>query len=106
MECGVSGVPDDFRGEVACAFVVLQYRRRPTDELKKELVKHVRDVMGPIVVIRDIQFVKMLPKTRSGKIMRRLMRSSGWERALGDLSTIEDGASVEEIRDAIGKMKV
>jgi acetyl-CoA synthetase len=62
--------------------------------------------MGPIVVIRDIQFVSMLPKTRSGKIMRRVMKRLWLGEDLGDLSTIEDGASVEEIRDAIGKMKV
>jgi len=106
MECGVSGVPDELRGEVACAFVVLRTDAEPSDELKKALIKHVRDVMGPIVVIRDIQFVSMLPKTRSGKIMRRVMKRLWLGEDLGDLSTIEDGASVEEIRDAIGKMKV
>ncbi len=106
MECGVSGVPDELRGEVACAFVVLRTGVEPTDELKKELIKHVRNVMGPIVVIKDIQFVHMLPKTRSGKIMRRVMKRLWLGEDLGDLSTIEDGASVEEIKDAIGKMKV
>jgi acetyl-CoA synthetase len=105
-ECGVSGVPDELRGEVACAFVVLHNEVEPTAELKKEMIKHVRDVMGPIVVIRDIEFVHMLPKTRSGKIMRRVMKRLWMGEDLGDLSTIEDGASVEEIRDAIGKMKV
>ncbi len=106
MECGVSGVPDDFRGEVACAFVVLSGNAEPSDELKKEIIAHVRGVMGPIVVIKDIQFVQMLPKTRSGKIMRRVMKKLWLGEDLGDLSTIEDGASVEEIKDAIGKMKV
>ncbi|MHB8779806.1 MAG: acetate--CoA ligase [Candidatus Geothermincolia bacterium] len=106
MECGVSGVPDDFRGEVACAFVVLKAGVEPSDEKKGELIKHVRDVMGPIVVIRDIQFVHMLPKTRSGKIMRRIMKKLWLGEDLGDLSTIEDGASVDEIREAITKMKV
>lgn len=106
MECGVSGVPDDFRGEVACAFVVLRDGSEPSEELKKEIVAHVRGVMGPIVVIKDIQFVHMLPKTRSGKIMRRVMKKLWLGEELGDLSTIEDGASVEEIREAIDKMKV
>ncbi len=106
MECGVSGVPDDFRGEVACAFVVLRAGAEADDAKKKELITHVRNVMGPIVVIRDIQFVGMLPKTRSGKIMRRIMKKLWLGEDLGDLSTIEDGASVEEIRDAIDKMKV
>lgn len=105
-ESGVSGVPDELKGEVACAFVVLKTGFEPSDELKKELIQHVRKVMGPIVVIRDIQFVKMLPKTRSGKIMRRVMKKLWTGEDLGDLSTIEDGASVEEIKDAVEKMKV
>jgi acetyl-CoA synthetase len=105
-ECGVSGVPDEFRGEVASAFVVLRTGTEPSEELKKELIGHVRKVMGPIVVIRDIQFVHMLPKTRSGKIMRRVMKKLWMGEDLGDLSTIEDGASVEEIREAVEKMKV
>jgi len=56
-------------------------------------------------VIRDIQFVRTLPKTRSGKIMRRVMKRLWLGEDLGDISTIEDGASVEEIREAIGKMQ-
>ena len=106
MECGVSGVPDDFRGEVACAFVVLQSETEPSEQLKKELIAHVRNEMGPIVVFRDIQFVKMLPKTRSGKIMRRVMKTLWLGQDLGDLSTIEDGASVTEIKEAIERMKL
>ncbi|OFW57905.1 MAG: acetyl-CoA synthetase [Candidatus Solincola sediminis] len=105
MECGVSGVPDDFRGEVACAFVVLKAGTEPSEELKKELIQHIRQVMGPIVVMGDIQFVGMLPKTRSGKIMRRVMKKLWLGEDLGDLSTIEDGASVEEIRDAVSRMQ-
>ncbi len=105
-ESGVSGVPDELKGEVACAFVVLKTGYEPSEELKKELIQHVRKVMGPIVVIRDIQFVKMLPKTRSGKIMRRVMKKLWTGEDLGDLSTIEDGASVDEIKEAIEKMKV
>ncbi len=105
-ESGVSGVPDELKGEVACAFVVLKSGFEPSEDLKKELIQYVRKVMGPIIVIRDIQFVKMLPKTRSGKIMRRVMKKLWTGEDLGDLSTIEDGASVEEIRDAVEKMKV
>jgi acetyl-CoA synthetase len=105
VECGVSGVPDEFRGEVACAFVVLRAGAEPSEELKQDLIRHVREVMGPIVVFRDIQFVHMLPKTRSGKIMRRVMKSLWTGADLGDLSTIEDGASVEEIREAVEKMR-
>lgn len=104
-EAGVSGVPDDVRGEVACAFVVLRPGYSPSEELKKELIEHVRQNMGPIVVIRDIQFVGSLPKTRSGKIMRRVMKALWLEKDLGDLSTIEEEASVDEVREAIEKIK-
>ncbi len=105
VEAGVSGVPDELRGEVACAFVVLKPGYEPSEELKKELIEHVRKTMGAIVVIRDIEFIKGLPKTRSGKIMRRVMRALWTEKEIGDISTIEEEASVEEIREAVKKMK-
>ena len=105
VEVGVSGVPDELRGEVACAFVVLRSGYEASDELKKELIQHVRNTMGPIVVIKDIEFVHTLPKTRSGKIMRRVMKSLWLSKDLGDLSTIEEEASVDEIKKAIKKMK-
>ncbi|MCK9357327.1 MAG: acetate--CoA ligase [Dehalococcoidia bacterium] len=105
VEAGVSGVPDELRGEVASAFVVLNKDYKPSDELKKELITHVRQSMGPIVVIGDIQFVNMLPKTKSGKIMRRVMKALLTGKEIGDLSTVEEGASIEEIREAASKMK-
>lgn len=105
VEAGVSGVPDELRGEVASAFVVLAKGYEPGEELKKELVKHVRDTMGPIVVIGDIQFVHMLPKTKSGKIMRRVMKALLTGKDLGDLSTVEEEASVEEIREVVERVK-
>ena len=105
IEAGVSGVPDELRGEVASAFVVLSKEYKPSDELKKELITHVRKTMGPIVVIGDIHFVNMLPKTKSGKIMRRVMKALLTGTDLGDLSTVEEEASVEEIREATKKMK-
>ena len=105
VETGVCGVPDELRGEVACAFVVLRQGFEPTEELKLELTSHVRNTMGSIVVMRDIEFIKCLPKTRSGKIMRRIMRTLLSGDQLGDLSTIEEESSVDEIREAIGKMR-
>lgn len=104
-EAGVSGVPDELRGEVACAFVVLMPGYEPSEELKKDLKEHVRKTIGPIAVIRDIEFVKALPKTRSGKIMRRVMKALWLNKDLGDLSTIEEEASIDEIREAIRRMK-
>jgi acetyl-CoA synthetase len=105
VEVGVSGVPDELRGEVACAFVVLRSDVTPSEDLKKELIQHVRNTMGPIVVIKDIEFVNQLPKTRSGKILRRIMKALWVSKDLGDLSTIEEEASVNEIREAVEKMK-
>lgn len=105
VEAGVSGVPDELRGEVASAFVVLAKGYEPGEELKKELIKHVRDTMGPIVVIGDIQFVHLLPKTKSGKIMRRVMKALLTGKDLGDLSTVEEEASVEEIKEVVERVK-
>jgi len=66
---------------------------------------HVRKTYGPIVVFAGIEFVEMLPKTRSGKIMRRVLRRLWTGEPLGDLSTIEEEASVDEVREAIEKLK-
>ena len=100
-EAAVVGKPDDLRGEVAVGFVVLKPGSQPSGQLKDELVALVRKEMGAIVVIGDITFVSMLPKTRSGKIMRRLIKALVTRQDLGDYSTIEDEASVEEIRKAV-----
>jgi len=105
IEAGVSGVPDELRGEVANAFVVLAKGYESSEKLKKELIEHIRGKMGAIVVMKDIEFVDMLPKTRSGKIMRRVMKSLWMGKELGDISTIEEEASVDEIREAIQRMK-
>ncbi|KUK63169.1 MAG: Acetate--CoA ligase [Desulfotomaculum sp. 46_80] len=101
VEAGVAGVPEELRGEVASAFVVLRQGYTPSEELKKELIAHVRKTMGPIVVIGSVQFITVLPKTRSGKIMRRVMKALLMGKDVGDISTIEEGASVDEIREAI-----
>jgi len=105
VEAGVSGVPDELRGEVASAFVVLKKGYTPSPGLARELIAHVRNTMGAIVVMKDVEFVSMLPKTRSGKIMRRVMRTLMTDKDLGDLSTIEEEASVNEIREAVQKMR-
>jgi len=99
-EAAVVGKPDPVRGEVAAAFVVLKTGYKPSEELKGELQGVVHKSLGKIVVIDEIDFVDMLPKTRSGKIMRRLIRAVITEQALGDYSTIEDEGSIEEIRKA------
>lgn len=105
-EAGVSGISDELRGEVAAGFVVLKPGYKPSKELEVELIDQVKKTLGPIVVFRGIKFVNMLPKTKSGKIMRRVMKRTWTGEALGDLSTIEEEASVDEIKEAIEKLKV
>ena len=104
-EAGVTGRPDDLRGQVISAFVVLKQGHTPSEELKKELIATVRTELGPLAVIGELNFVDMLPKTRSGKIMRRVLKAVILDRDPGDISTIEDEGSVEEAREAWTAMK-
>jgi len=103
-ETAVVGRPDPLRGEVACAFVVLKGKCEKNDGLKQTLKDIVRKTLGPIVIVGDVYFVDKLPKTRSGKIMRRLIRAIVTERPLGDYSTIEDETAIEELKNAAGKL--
>ena len=100
-ETAVIGRPDELRGETACAFVILKAGSTPSDALKDELRKLVRKTLGPIVIVSDIYFVSKLPKTRSGKIMRRVIKSLVAGKPLGDYSTIDDDTSIDELRNAV-----
>ena len=102
-EAAVVGRPDPLRGEVACAFVVLKGGYEPSEGLKDSLRELVKKTLGPIVIVSDIFFVSKLPKTRSGKIMRRLIKAIITDKPLGDYSTIEDETSIEEVKKALGK---
>jgi acetyl-CoA synthetase len=104
-EAGVTGRPDELRGEVISSFVVLKQGHQPSDKLRDELLKTVRDELGPVAVIGELNFVNLLPKTRSGKIMRRVLKAVTLDRDPGDVSTIEDEGSVEEARHAWATMK-
>lgn len=104
-ETGVTARPDELRGEVISAFVVLKQGYEPSEELRKELLATVRSELGPVAVIGEIKFVHMLPKTRSGKIMRRVLRAVTLELDPGDISTIEDEGSVEEAREVWHQLK-
>jgi acetyl-CoA synthetase len=99
-EAGVTGRPDALRGEVISAFVVLKQGYEPGEELQKQLLDTVRQEIGTVAVIGEIEFVSMLPKTRSGKIMRRVLKAVTQGRDPGDITTIEDETSVEEARQA------
>lgn len=104
-ESGVIGRPDALRGEVISAFVVLKHGFEESDELRGELLKTVRHELGPIAVIGEVNIVTMLPKTRSGKIMRRVLKAVTLDRDPGDITTIEDEGSVEDARHAWHQMK-
>ena len=104
-EVGVTGRPDELRGEVISAFVVLKQGIRPSEQLRQELLQTVRHELGPLAVIGDLNLVEMLPKTRSGKIMRRVLKAVVSGKDSGDISTIEDEASVEEVREAWRQMR-
>ena len=104
-ECGVIGRPDETRGEVISAFVLLKHGQKGSSELRQALVETVRRELGPIAVIGELNFVSMLPKTRSGKIMRRVLKAVILDRDPGDITTIEDEGSVEEARLAWQQMK-
>ena len=89
-EAAVIGKPDEIKGQRIKAFVVLKVGTEPSEELIKSIKQKVREVLGPIAVPDEIEFVEKLPKTRSGKIMRRLLRAKELGLQLGDLSTLED----------------
>ncbi|HVR89319.1 MAG TPA: acetate--CoA ligase [Candidatus Limnocylindria bacterium] len=104
-EAGVTGRPDELRGQVISAFVVLKQGRQPSDALKQELFATVRRELGSLAVIGELNFVDLLPKTRSGKIMRRVLKAVILGKDPGDISTIEDEGSVEEAREAFQQLR-
>ncbi len=97
-EAAVIGKPDEIKGEVPVAFIIPKGKIEDKKEAKEEIIKYVRDTMGPIATPSMVFFVNKLPKTRSGKIMRRVLKKLILGEDLGDLSTIEDNTSIEEIK--------
>lgn len=89
-EAGVCGVPDDIKGEAIVAYVVLRGGHVESEKLAKSLIDHVRQQLGPIATPSAIRFAARLPKTRSGKIMRRLLRAQETGQELGDVTTLEE----------------
>jgi acetyl-CoA synthetase len=89
-EAGVIGKPDALVGQVVKAFIVLKQSHKPSDELQLELLGFGRKRLGPAVAPKEIAFVASLPKTRSGKVMRRLLKARELGLPEGDLSTLEN----------------
>lgn len=98
-EAAVVGYPHDIKGQGIYAFVTLKQGVEPTEELRKELIQHVRKEIGPIATPDKLHFADALPKTRSGKIMRRILRkiAEGAVSELGDTSTLADPTVVERL---------
>jgi acetyl-CoA synthetase len=98
-EAAVVGMPHDIKGQGIYAFVTVKTGQKKTDELKKTLVAHVRKEIGPIATPDKLQFADMLPKTRSGKIMRRILKkiAAGEISELGDTTTLADPSVVQTL---------
>jgi acetyl-CoA synthetase len=101
-EAAVVGRADPVTGQAIFAFVILRVGNEPTDALAAEVRDHVAKVISPIAKPKYLLFTPDLPKTRSGKIMRRLLRDIGEGRPLGDTTTLADSAVVETIRESSG----
>jgi len=91
-QVGVIGVPDPIAGAAVKAFVELKAGHEPSESLRRELMAHARRLLGVAVAPREIAFAEQLPRTRSGKIMRRLLRARELGLPEGDLSTLESAA--------------
>ncbi|MEK7353416.1 MAG: acetyl-coenzyme A synthetase, partial [Chloroflexota bacterium] len=92
-------------GDAIVLFVTLKKGQQPSDALKKEITEQLRKTIGPIASPDAIYFVESMPKTRSGKIMRRVLKAVASGQSLGDLTTLEDASSVEEAKQAYESLK-
>lgn len=100
-EAAVVGYPHPIKGEGIFAFVILK-NAAPSEEIRKELVNHVRKVIGPIATPEELHIINSLPKTRSGKIMRRILKKIATGNPdLGDTTTLADPGVVEEIVETV-----
>jgi len=105
-ESAVCGIPDDIKGEVIIAFVVLKHGvTKNSDDLEKELSDKIRNDIGAIATPKQIYFVSKLPKTRSGKIMRRLLKAIANNEKIGDVSTLEDSTAVTEVQSVFDELQ-
>jgi acetyl-CoA synthetase len=100
-EAAAVGRPDDLKGEAVAVFVTLGDGFEPSEPLRKELKAHVRKEIGALAVPDDIHFTASLPKTRSGKIMRRLLRDiAAGRETVGDTTTLEDYSVLARLRQS------
>ncbi len=106
-ECTVIGVEDEMKGQIPVGFVVLKAGIEKTqDQIEKELIKRVRDVIGPVAAFRRAVVAKRLPKTRSGKILRKIMRNIADGKSFSAPSTIEDITVLDELSELMSAEKI
>jgi len=105
-EAAATAKPDDVKGEAIVLFVILRNDHVGSAELKKEVVKYMRTAIGTVATPDDVIFVDKLPKTRSGKIMRRVLKAVAAGAPIGDVTTLDDQTSVEEVIAAYEELKV
>ena len=104
-EAAVVGATDPVTGQAIVAFTILRGDAEGSDELVKELRQHVANALGPIARPRQIMVVPELPKTRSGKIMRRLLKDVAENRQLGDVTTLTDSTVMDLIKEKLPDAK-
>ncbi len=104
-EAAVISKPHEIKGETIVVFAILRQGYSPSQELKKGLKDHLRKTVGPIATPEQIYFVSKLPKTRSGKIMRRVLKALVSDMPIGDVTTLEDKTSIEEAKQAYEEFK-
>jgi acetyl-CoA synthetase len=104
-EAAVTSRPDPTKGDLIIAFLVLKQGFLQSDSLRKEMIAHIRSTLGPIATPDEVYFVSKLPKTRSGKIMRRLLKSIASGEKIGDVTTLEDEAAIDEVKQAYEDLK-
>lgn len=99
VESAVVGCPHEIKGQGICAYIILKNGIHARPSLKQEIIAHVRHLIGPIATLDNIFFTSALPKTRSGKIMRRILRklAAGEADSLGDISTLAEPSVIEEL---------
>jgi len=104
-EAAAVSKPDPVKGEAIVIFTILRDGHDASPALEKELKAHIRGIIGPIATPERVFFVNKLPKTRSGKIMRRLLKAVATDAVIGDVTTLEDGASIAEVKAAYEELK-
>jgi len=105
VEAAVASKPDPVKGESVVIFATLKQGIEASPELKNKIKQHIRQTLGPVATPEEIYFVAKLPKTRSGKIMRRVLKAVASGTKIGDLTTLEDGTSVDEVKKAFEELK-